>query len=411
MHSKEIDRAHFFELVKNGNFNLKQVSKHLELSYPQTKRLWAKYKIEGRKGLISKKRGQSNRTISHDKRQEIAKIIATDYFSCGPLFVKEKLCERHGIIYSSEFIRQVMIEYNLWVPKKKKVQIHQRRLRRECQGELVQIDASHHAWFEDRGPKCHLHLLIDDATSKLMGGYFASEETTEGYYRACFSYFEKIGRPLSLYSDKRGTFLVNQGCPRQDTQFARAMKELDIRMITAHSPQAKGRIERAFGTLQERLVWEMRLHHISNIEEANVFLPNFLEAHNKQFSQPASNPSNAHRPLNQKMQLMYILCTKEERTASKNLEVNYNTQIYQLHPPAELKATLKHAKIKVITTLQKELFFEFKGVFIDYSIYNEQEYYPVTIDCIEVLKRWKGRKGYKPPKSHPYKNINKCSFK
>ncbi|MBA3604058.1 MAG: DDE-type integrase/transposase/recombinase [Parachlamydiaceae bacterium] len=140
----------------------------------------------------------------------------------------------------------------------------------------MQIDASHHAWFEDRGPKCHLHLLIDDATSKLMGGYFAPEETTEGYYRACFPYFEKMGRPVSLYSDKRGTFIVNQGCPRHDTQFARAMKELDIRMITAHSPQAKGRIERAFGTLQERLVWEMRLNNISSIEEANVFLPNFL---------------------------------------------------------------------------------------------------------------------------------------
>ncbi|MBA3604057.1 MAG: helix-turn-helix domain containing protein [Parachlamydiaceae bacterium] len=122
MSSKEIDRAHFFNKVMNGNFNLLQVSKLLGLSYPQTKRLWSKYKSEGRRGLITKKRGRSNRTISHEKREEIAKIIAREYLSCGPLFVKEKLEERHGINYSSEFIRQVMIEYNLWVPKKKKIQ-------------------------------------------------------------------------------------------------------------------------------------------------------------------------------------------------------------------------------------------------------------------------------------------------
>jgi len=135
------------------------------------------------------------------------------------------------------------------------------------------MDASDHKWFEDRGPRCHLHLLVDDATSKIYGGYFTKEETTEGYFRACFPYFERKGLPLSFYHDKRGTFKANNGNKRGDTQFGRAMKELEIGMIYAHSPEAKERIERIFGTLQESLVWEMRIEGISTIEEANLYLP------------------------------------------------------------------------------------------------------------------------------------------
>lgn len=406
MSSKEVDRAHFLEKVKSGDLKLIQASKFLGLSYPQTKRLWSKYKLEGRKGLISKKRGvKSHRAVSHEKRQEIANIIEREYKFCRPLFVKEKLMERQGINFSAEFIRQIMIEFHLWIPKRKRQEVHQRRLRRECEGELVQIDASLHAWFEDRGPKCHLHLLIDDATSKIMGGFFAIEETTEAYYQACLPYFEKMGRPISLYSDKRGTFVVNQGFKRKDTQFARAMKELDIDMITAHSPQAKGRIERVFGTLQERLVWEMRLHNISSIEEANVFLPSFFETHNKRFSQEATHPLNAHRPLNHRMPLKYILCIKEERTVSKNLEVNHNSQIYQLHPPDALKQKLKRSKITVITTLQKEILIEYEGSFVDFTIYSEKSDVSFCINIEELLKKWKTKKGYTPPKNHPYRRM------
>jgi hypothetical protein len=406
MSSKEVDRELVFTKVKNRELKLTEASNLLNLSYPQTKRIWSKYKKEGRKGLISQKRGKvSNRVIPKEIREEIASIVAREYQFCKPLFVSEKLKERHNLDFSSEFVRQVMIEYNLHVPKRKKTQIHQRRERRAFEGELIQIDASDHAWFEDRGAKCSLHLLVDDATSKIMGGYFAPEESTEGYYKACLPYFEKMGRPISLYCDKRGTFMVNNGKKKGKTQFARAMKELDIRMIFAHSPQAKGRIERAFGTLQERLVWEMRIHNISTIKEANVFLPRFFEAYNKRYSERPTNPVNAHRPLNHEIKLKYTLCRKEKRKVTKNLEVSFKNKIYQLHPSEEMKWSIKGSKITVITTLENELAFEYKGTFIDFMIYNEQPAPSLCINVEELAKNWKTRKKYKPSKYHPYRNI------
>ena len=281
MTQKEVDRAFVLEKVKANQIPLKQAAHAMLLSYPQTKRLWQLYKKEGAKGLISRKRGvKSNRAVSESERKRIAKIISCHYQGCKPLFVTEKLHHYHHIHYSSEFIRQLMIEYQLWVPKRKKINIHPMRQRRESEGMLLQVDASDHHWLEDRGPRCHLHLFVDDATSKIGGGWFELEETTEGYYRAFKPILEQKGRPVNLYTDKRGTFVVNYGSKKSKTQFARAMQELDINMITAHSPQAKGRIERAFFTLQERLVWEMRIKHICSIEEANRFLPEFFEEYN-----------------------------------------------------------------------------------------------------------------------------------
>jgi hypothetical protein len=358
--------------VKSGVITLKKASLLLGLSYPQTKRIWLRFKKDGPKGLISKKRGKkSNRAVSCEKRQEIAKIIKENYYDCKPLFVSEKLSKRHNISFSSEFIRQLMIEYHLWIPGKSRKKNHQRRERRECQGELVQMDASDHAWFEGRGPRCHLHALIDDATSKIHGAYFTLEETTEGYFRACLPYFEREGLPISFYNDKRGTFIVNQGNNRGETQFSRAMKELGINMIFAHSPQAKGRIEKAFGTLQERLVWEMRIAGISTIEEANRFLPSFLEKHNEQFAKEPFNSFNAHRQLKQNRPLKYILCFKEKRTVTKNLEIQFQSAIYQLCPGEGRKENLRNAKVDVIITLDGELRVEHKGKAIKYKRFDE----------------------------------------
>jgi hypothetical protein len=274
-----------------------------------------------------------------------------------------------------------MIEYQLWFPKKAKRNTHQRRRRREREGELVQMDASDHEWFEDRGPRCHLHLLVDDATSKIYGGYFTEEETTEGYFQACFSYFEERGLPISFYNDKRGTFKVNNGKKRGDTQFGRAMKELGIGMIYAHSPEAKGRIERAFGVLQERLVWEMRIENISNIEEANLYLPKFFKMYNKKFSKEPANPSNAHREFNQKQQLKYILCRKESRTVSKNLEIQYENVSYQLFGSKEQHVKLIRNKIDVLVTLDGEMRLEHKGQEVKFKRFEEIPYQRKFEEC------------------------------
>lgn len=404
MSQKEFDRALFLHKVQNKQITLKKASELMHLSYPQTKRLWANYKKDGKRGLISKKRGRrSNRAVPEKERKAIAKIISGNYLDCKPLYISEKLEQYHNIKYSSEFIRQLMIEYKLWYPNRSKIQTHQRRQRRESEGELIQVDASDHDWFEGRAPKCHLHILIDDATSKIVGGYFDEEETTKGYYKAFLPFLEKNGRPVSIYNDKRGTFVINQGKKKGETQFSRAMKELGIKIIIAHSPQAKGRIERAFGTLQERLVWEMRINRIQTMEEANKFLPKFIEEYNNKFSKTPSNPFNAYRPLNQNMQLKYILCRKEKRTVSKNLEIQYGNKIYQLLEVENLK--LKGAKITVITTLEGDIAIEHEGIQLKYTCYSEQPYKKPDVVIDELVKNRKN----KPSSNHPWKRAWKVA--
>jgi transposase InsO family protein len=404
MSLKENSRAMLLQNVNSGLITLRKASNLLCLSYPQTKRIWAKFKQNGPKGLISKKRGKpSNRMVSRERRAEVASIIRQNYYDMKPLFTSEKLKEKHGINYSSEFIRQLMIEYKLWFPKEVRRKIHQRRSRRECEGELVQMDASDHDWFEGRGPCCHLHLLVDDATSKILGGYFTPEETTEGYFRACLPYFVKKGLPISFYNDKRGTFVVNQGKNKGDTQFRRALKELGVGMILAHSPEAKGRIERVFGTLQERLVWEMRVQGISTIEDANGFLPSFFEEYNIKFSVEPENPFDAHRPLSQNQNLKYILCAKEVRTVTKNLEVQFKSTIYQLDVPRELQKSIRRAKIEVGTTLEGMVFFQFRGKLISYRKYNDQIYIEKMLSLEEQSKSWKDKKRKAHSGKHPWR--------
>lgn len=212
----------------------------IQRSYRQVKRLWKEYKTLGNKGLISKKRGKpSSRRIPEKRRAEIAEIIASKYWDFKPGLATEKLEEIDEIVLSSETIRQIMIEYRIWLPRKGKGSVHQRRERRECIGALLQTDASQHLWFEDRGPKCHFYIIIDDATSEVTDGYFELEETTEGYFRLFEPYFQRNGLPVSIYSDKRGVFKVNQGKKRGITQFGRAMRELGIKIIYAHSAPAK----------------------------------------------------------------------------------------------------------------------------------------------------------------------------
>jgi transposase len=401
---KEMDRAFALSKVKENQITLKEAAHVMSISYAQTKRLWARYKKEGSKGLISKKRGRrSNRAVSQEERERIAQIIQKNYQGCFPLFTCEKLRQYYQVHYSSEFIRSLMIDYQLWFPKRKKTSIHPRRQRRESAGLLLQADASDHDWFECRGPRCHLHLFIDDATSRIEGGRFELEETTKGYYRALKPVLEKKGRPVQLYTDKRGTFVVNQGKRKEKTQFARAMEELEIEMIIAHSPQAKGRIERAFGTLQKRLVWEMRIRDICTLEEANNFLPKFLEEHNKKYAKRPISPFDAYRPLNKNKPLKYILSKKEKRKVSKNLEVQYEKELYQLDPPNGVQ--IQNQNITVITTLDNEQFFEYQGHLLGAVRYSDIEGREPRACIDQLIGNWKARqkKAYQPSMKHPWR--------
>jgi hypothetical protein len=361
---------HYFEQVKNKSITLVMAAGFIRLSYRQVKRLWKQYKKFGLEGLISKKRGKpSSRRIPEQHRCEIAGIISSKYPDFKPGFATEKLEELHGIILSPETIRQIMIEHHIWFPRTGKGQVHPRRERRACIGELLQTDASHHLWFEDRGPKCHLYIIVDDATSEITDGYFEPEETTEGYFKLFGPYFQRNGLPVSIYSDKRGVFKVNQGKKKGLTQFGRAMKELGVKIIYAHSAAAKGRVERAFETLQDRLIREMRLQNISTIEEGNAFIRTYLSKHNQKYSVAPRSPYNAHLPLKTNKPLKYILCSKHKRIVSKNLEVNYGNKIYQIVAD-KTTHNLRNMEIDVIETLDGEIRFERHEERIKFKEYN-----------------------------------------
>jgi len=217
----------------------------------------------------------------------------------------------HELTLSVETVRKLMVEEGLWKPKAaKKPVIHQMRERRARYGELIQIDGSPHDWFEGRAAKCTLLVMIDDATSRLMQLRFAPAETTFSYFAAVRGYIGEHGKPLAFYSDKYSVFRVNAKEAETGsgvTQFGRAMEELAVGLICAHSPQAKGRVERVNQTLQDRMVKEMRLQGVSGIEEGNLFVPKYIEEFNKRFGVEARSDENAHRPLQGKGQRIWTV--------------------------------------------------------------------------------------------------------
>ena len=266
-------------------------------------------------------------------RQAVLALVREHYADFGPTLACEKLAERHGHCLSVETLRQWMIAAGLWAPKRRKqARIHQRRPRRPCLGELVQIDGSPHDWFEGRGPRCTLIVFIDDATSRLLALRFAPAETTRAYMETLRDYLDEHGRPVAFYSDKHSIFRVNHPDREGElTQFSRALKTLDIAPIHANSPQAKGRVERANQTLQDRLIKEMRLREISDIEAANAFLPAFMADYNVRFAAEPQSPVDAHRPvLHSAEELALVLCPHHTRKLSKNLTLQFKNREYQL---------------------------------------------------------------------------------
>ena len=411
MSIKDLDRLRVIDQLAQKQINQQQAADVLGLSRRQIKRIVKAHKLEGPKGVISKKRGKaSNRQIPVATKELAKTLIEQKYVNFGPTLAHEKLIKDHHLIISVGSIRNLMIANGLWSERKKKKQnIHQLRERRSQEGELVQIDTSPHAWFEERGPKCGLLLAIDDATSKIKVGHFAPVEALWPYFELFHSYMSKHGRMVAIYCDKHGVFRVNrEGALSGDgiTQFGRAMKELDIKMVFANSPQAKGRIERANRTLQDRLVKELRLRDISSIEEANAFLPEFIEEYNRQFAVIPKNPNNAHRSLLKEHNLELIFTIQTFRTLSKNLMFQYNNTIYQIVPD-KTSIALRRAKVSIRENKEGVIEVLYKGRRLEFVAYQEQEKQGEEVDSKrlnQVLDEERtGKTRYKPAYHHPWK--------
>src|SRR3954465_697440 len=329
MSCTEIDRRPGLREMAAGRITVNEAAQLTRLTRRHVFRLAKAYRERGQSALVSTRRGQpSNHRYPAALRTETLGLITANYADFGPTLACEKLAERHGIHLGVETVRQWMLADGLWRDRRQRLKpVHQPRYRRDCVGELVQIDGSEHGWFEDRGPLCTLLVFIDDATSRLMHLRFVPTESTFDYFKAARAYLEHHGKPVAFYSDKHSVFRVNRKDAASGdgmTQFGRALDQLNIDIICANAPQAKGRVERANGTLQDRLVKEMRLAGISTIEAGNAFLPAFMEDYKRRVGKPPFSDNDVHRPLTEQDVVDDAFAWKEERTVSQSLTLQYD---------------------------------------------------------------------------------------
>ena len=419
MSQKELTRLEVVQRVKRKTLKQREAAELLSLSVRQVKRLCKAYQADEAAGLISKRRGRpSNNRLPEKTINKARELLRARYPDFGPTLATEKLAIE-GVSLSVETVRQLLMGEGLWKAKAvRRAVIHQLRERRARLGELVQIDGSPHDWFEGRAPKCTLLVFVDDATSRLMYLQFVEAETTFNYFAAVRSYVTEFGKPLAFYSDKFGVFRVNMPNPLSGsglTQFGRALKELDIELICAHSPQAKGRVERANQTLQDRLTKELRLRDLSSAAAANAYLPEFIADYNQRFAVAPRSTESAHRSLGKGEDLERILTLCERRTLSKNLTLSYNNVIYQIKTKRP-SYTMRGAHVEVREKSNAELTIEYKQRPLEYSVYCEHEQLQAKVVEAKLLQpaaaRAVARAAAQPkqqhepvPLTHPWKRF------
>jgi len=375
MSRQEIDRVSVLRDFGERRITVAQAATRMQLTRRQVFRLAKAFRACGPEALVSRRRGRpSNRRYPERLRSEALGLIREHYADFGPTLAAEKLAERHGLHLARETVRQWMLADGLWTDRQQRLRpVHQPRHRRDCVGELVQIDGSEHGWFEDRGPRCTLLVYIDDATSRLMHLQFVPTESTFDYFQATRAYLEMHGKPIAFYADKHATFRVNKaGAVSGDgmTQFGRALHQLNIDIICANSSQAKGRVERANQTLQDRLVKELRLAGISTMEAGNAFLPTFMDEHNRRFAKAPRDERNLHRPLGPTDDLDEVLAWKEERTVSNSLTLQYDKVIFILEPTAITRG-LARKRVTVVDYPDGRLAIQHNGVDLPYRTFDK----------------------------------------
>jgi len=379
----------------------------LGLSDRQVRTLLGRVREEGAKGLVHRSRGrESPRKMAEALEGRIAEIIRSRYPDFSPQLASEKLRERHRIEVSREKVRQVMMAKGLWKRRRFRKEAHFWRERKHRLGEMVQMDGSHHDWLEGRGPWMVLMGYVDDATGRFWGRFYSHE----GVYPAMDSlkhYIELSGLPLAIYLDKHSTYKTTRQADtdellkekqQAETQFERALGELGIRVIHAHSPQAKGRVERSFRTLQDRLVKEMRLAGIKTLKEANRFLERWLPIYNRHFVREALEAGDLHRPLPKAVVLDDVLCIKGFRTVNEGYIVKWRGRTFVLEKPS---LTLRRQKLVVLERFDRRLALRFKGRDVAYREVLEP---PRRAPKPVVVKIRRKPPKYNPPASHPWRH-------
>jgi hypothetical protein len=367
MSQKERDVLKIMHGVLRGERSQAEAARLLRRSPRQVRRLQRNLQVQGDSALIHGLRGQpSNRRLDPSLHAAVLEAYRRRYADFGPTFASEKLAAE-GLIVCPQTLRRWLIAAGLWQRQRRRDPHRSRRLRRACFGELVQMDASEHDWLESRGETMVLITMIDDATNDLLARFYPSG-TTAAHLDLLGRWLRRHGRPLALYTDRHSIFEPQdkgKALPEGVTQFGRALAELGIELIRAHSPQAKGRIERSFGTAQDRWVKELRLAEVTTLAGANALLERLLPGHNRRFRKPARQAGNAHRPLGPAHDLKAILSLQEQRVVSNDYTIRFRNRFYQLLKPAYPGE--RGGKVVVEQRLDGTMAIRFRGHYLKYE--------------------------------------------
>jgi hypothetical protein len=379
MTQRDRDRLVVLKKAQKKLITQRQAADELQLSERQIRRLLMRLKEVGDRAVVHGLRGRlSNRSLGGETREGAVRILSQEvYRGFGPTLASEYLAKKHKIAIGRETLRQLMMQAGLWRSRRQKVEdIHEWRPRRSLRGELVQWDTSEHDWLEGRGEKLYLIHLIDDATSGLWARFVRSDSTEENM-RLLWSYLERNGRPVALYTDKAALFRTAPKVHRRETdlsrdereplpptQIGRALRELGIVWIAAHSPQAKGRVERSFGTAQDRLVKGLRVAGARTLEDANRYLESeFLPWWNQHLVTPPANPADAHRPLGPEHDLAAALSHVETRQVNNDYTVQFAGRFYQIEREA-ICAGMRGALVRIERRLDGNLAIRFRDRYL-----------------------------------------------
>lgn len=400
---RELKRVQIIQKVLDGELKQVEAGGILLISDRQIRRIIKRVRREGEGGVIHKSRGKpSGRQIPKKIKKKVIKLCRERYKGFGPTLATEKLIEIEGIKISKETLRKWLIEEGLWEIKRKRNAHRQWRQRKECFGEMVQMDGSHHDWLEGRGPELVLMGYIDDATNNVFGRFYEYEGTMPAM-ESFKLYSEKYGLPQSIYVDKHSTYKSSKkltveeelkGMEESMSQFERALEELGVEVIHAHSPQAKGRVERLFGTLQDRLIKEMRLRGVNTKDDANKFLEGYLVEFNNRFRVCPANNTDVHVKVSEQCDIDKYLCIKTERTVRNDNTITHNGRLYQI------EANAKGKKVMVEERIDGSLYIMSNGLALRY-----REIFEIPKKVVEVKRVFKERKSYKPPKDHPWRKF------
>jgi len=424
--ARERERLKVLHEVEQGHLKQIEAARRLRLSDRHVRRLQERLRQQGDVGIRHGLRGcRSNRKVADAvKRRALRELGQACYAGFGPTLASEHLAAR-GVRVSRETVRGWMSEAGSWQPRARRVKaVHVWRPRRSAFGELVMMDSSPYGWLEERGPRCHLIALIDDASSRAYGR-LVEHDSTEENLRTLWGWLERYGRPLALYTDKSGLFVTSrpvqwqeqlQGEPAR-TQIGRALAELDIEWIAAHSPQAKGRIERLFGTLQDRLVKEMRVREIDTLQAANRFLEiTFWPWWEKRFAKCPAQPRDAHRRLERTHRLEEILTVRVVRTVGCDHTLMWNGQRWGLRRQ-DVCAGLRGARAEIERRLDGSHWLRFRGRYLPLMpcpaaprSASPSGLRPPGLADRKPKPKTKTKTHYSPPPDHPWRKPWKRTF-